>query len=247
MKQYLILILVILGFRSVAQVKPTYDDAGSWNTLNLDYAISKKATLVFTQELRIKENYSRLNLLYSELGVDYSIHKLIKTSLVYRFTQKYLDENWFGYRHRFTWDLNFKYKFSRITLGYRNRIQTEYRNLKSSDVGTVPEWYLRCRGSISYQLNKKLSPYFNTEFRYQLRDARNIESEHTWHRVRYQAGLDYKVNNFSKLGIYYLVQREFNSNTIENQYITGLEYSVSLRDTPLFKKDKKKNKKKKGK
>lgn len=234
--------LIAITHQSLAQVKPTYADAGSWNTLNLDYAISKKLAVVFTQEVRIKENYSRLNLFYSELGLEYAINKFIKTSLSYRFTQKYKDENWFGFRHRYTWDINFKYKWEKLTLGYRNRIQAEYKDTYSSENGKIPEWYLRSRFSLSYQVNKKISPYINTELRYQLRDANNIESEGTWHRVRYQAGIDYRLNDFSKVGVYYLIQREYNSNTIENQYITGLEYSVSLKNSPLFKKKKKKKK-----
>ena len=247
MRLFILIYISFMGVVSIgqAQVKPTYSDAGSWNTINLDYAISKKMTMVYTQEMRIKENYSRLNLFYSEFGLDYSINKYIKTSISYRFTQKLKDENWFGFRHRFTWDVNFKYKLNKLSLAYRNRIQGEYKDTYSSENGKIPEWYLRSRGSVSYQLNKKISPYFSTEFRFQLRDVNNIESEGKWHRVRYQTGIDYRLNDFSKIGIYYLIQQEFNSNTIENQYITGLEYSLSLKSSPLFSKKKKKKKKKK--
>jgi hypothetical protein len=41
------------------------------------------------------------------------------------------------------------------------------------------------------------------------------------------------------VGVYYLMQRLFNVPSDENLYITGLEYSMSLKDSPLFKKKKK--------
>lgn len=229
--------LTSIGF---AQVKPTYSDAGSWNTLNLDFALNKKFSVLLTQELRLKENYSRLNLLYTEFGLEYAPNKIFKTSLVYRMTDKYMDENVFSYRHRLMWDIGLKYKFNRIGINYRNRVQVEYRNVMSSLTGTIPEWYWRARFGINYQLTKKIVPYFSTEFRYQLRDIRNEESQELWHRVRFQLGVDYKPNKYSKIGLYYLVQRAFNTNTLEHQYITGLEYSVSLKDSPIFKKKKKK-------
>jgi hypothetical protein len=92
-------------------------------------------------------------------------------------------------------------------------------------------------------LNKKLSPYFSAETRYQLFDPRRVISQDQWHRIRLQAGFDYKLNKFSKVGMYYLVQRVFNVANIENIYITGLEYSISLKDSPLFKKNKNSSKK----
>lgn len=213
-----------------------YSDAGSWNTLSIDYALNKKWAIVFTEELRIKENYGRLNLLYTNLGMEYSYGKHIKTSLVYRFIDKYMDENNFSFRHRLSWDASYKTKLKKLILSYRHRLQVEVKTLNSSETGKIPEWYSRSKFEIGYQVSPKLSPYFSTELRYQLKDPRNVESEHTWHRTRYQFGVDYRLNKFSKAGIYYLIQREYNVSIPENLYITGLEYSISLASTKWFKK-----------
>jgi hypothetical protein len=244
MKAYFLLLIyfLLLSNFSKAQFSPSFEDAGMWNTLSVDYAISKKTALLFTEELRLNENYTRLNLLYTNIGVEHNINKHFKTSLVYRFINKYNEDNFFEFRHRLMWDITAKQKISRFTLAYRHRLQVEYRNIMTSETGFVPEWYSRHKVDISYQLSKKATPYVSAETRYQLYDPRRVISQDKLHRIRFQAGLDYKLNKFSKVGVYYLVQRVFNVANIENIYITGLEYSISLKDSPLFKKKKKSSK-----
>ena len=226
-------------YTSNAQFSPTYSDAGMWNTFSLDYAINKKVSVLFAEELRIKENYTRLNLFYTNIGVEYTLNKYIKTSIVYRPIQKILDDNTFSNRHRLMWDASIKYKIKKISLSYRHRLQVEAKNIQSSELGHVPEWYSRNKIEIGYQATKKINPYIAIEMRFQLADPRLISAYHQWDRIRYQFGVDYKLNGFSKVGVYYLMQRLFNVPSDENLYITGLEYSMSLKDSPLFKKKKK--------
>lgn len=208
---------------------PIYPDAGSWNTFNVNYGITKKITFLYTQECRFRENYSRLNLFYTNLGIEYKANKYFKTSLVYRWIDKYMDEDRFSFRHRLMWDATVKYPYKKLSLSYRHRLQVEGRNFQSSDAGKIPEWYSRNKFELGYDITKKLSPYVSGEFRYQLHDPRSIESEHTWHRTRWAFGVDYQYSPKSKFGIYYLIQREYNVSTPENLYITGLEYALSLK------------------
>lgn len=225
-----------------AQISPSYSDAGMWTTFSADFGLNKKTSIIFAEELRIRENYSRLNLFYTNIGLEYALNKYIKTSLVYRPIQKYLDDNTFSNRHRLMWDASVKYKIKKFSFSYRHRLQVEAKNIQSSELGHVPEWYSRNKVEIGYQATKKLAPYFSIEMRYQLADPRLITAYHEWDRVRYQMGVDYKLNGFSKMGVYYLIQKLFNVNSSEYLYITGLEYSISLKDSPLFKKSKKKKK-----
>ncbi len=212
-----------------AAISPSYPDAGSWNTFSISYMLNKKFSLLFTEELRFRENYSRLNLFYTNLGVEYKANRYFKTAIVYRWIDKYMDEDVFSFRHRLMWDATVKYPIKKFTLAYRHRLQVEGRNMQSSESGFMPEWYSRSKLDLSYSLNKKVSPYFSTEFRYQIRDPRNVESDGTWHRTRLQAGIDYEYSKKSKFGIYYLIQFEYNVSAPENIYITGLEYSLSLK------------------
>ena len=231
-KKYILCIVFFAFFLTSTFAKthsPFYPDAGSWNTFSCSYALNKKFAILFTEELRIKENYSRLNLFYTNLGFEYKFNSHFKTSLVYRWVDKYMEYDQFSFRHRLMWDATVKQGYKKFTFSYRHRLQTEIRNVQTSDAGSIPEWYSRNKFEISYDISKRISPYYSTEFRYQFHDPRNVESDRTWHRIRYQAGIDYKLTKSSKAGIYYLIQHEYNAMAAENLYITGLEYSLNLK------------------
>lgn len=218
--------IILFNFKLKAQI--IYPDAGSWNTFNVDYKLNKKLSGVFTEELRFKENFSRLNLFYTNLGLEYKLSDVLKVAVVYRFIEKYQDDNSFSFRHRIMFDLTLKKKFSKIGFSYRQRIQAEKRNIYSSDIGYLPEWYSRNKFTLKYAPDKLYTPYAAIELRYQFRNPREWQSDNTLHRIRYSLGIDYKINKKSTFGIYYLIQREFNVVNPQNLYIVGLEYSISL-------------------
>lgn len=205
-----------------------YPDAGSWNTFNLEYSLNSKFTGLFTQECRIKENFSRLNLFYTNLGVEYKVAKNFKAALVYRWIDKYQDDNSYSFRHRIMLDLTAKHKFGKLTFSYRNRTQVESRDLYSSAAGAVPEWYSRNKFGIKYDMGKRYTPFASAELRYQFHDPRAVESDGTWHRGRYVLGAEYKINNKNTFSAYYLIQNEWNVSTPQTIYIIGLEYTLSL-------------------
>ena len=205
-----------------------YPDAGSWNTLNIEKGINSKLTVLFTEELRLKENFSRLNLFYTNLGLEYKLIKNFKAALVYRCIDKFQNDNTFSYRHRLMLDLTCKYKFGNVTVSYRNRTQVEERDIYSSDQGRNSEWYSRNKFASKYDPGKRYVPFASVEFRYQIHDPRNIESDKTWHRDRYVLGAEYKINNKNTFAVYYLIQREYNVLSPQNLYIIGLEYTLSI-------------------
>ena len=86
----------------------------------------------------------------------------------------------------------------------------------------------RSRFEAKYDLGTKVTPYISVELRYQLSAPRQVESDGTWHRIRYAGGINYELNKRNTLGAYYLIQNEFNVSSPQNQYIIGLEYSISL-------------------
>ncbi len=225
---YIIITLFITFTNNKLYAQVIYPDAGSWNTINVDYKINKKLSTVFTEELRFKENFSRLNLLYTNLGLEYKFSDVFKAALVYRFIEKYQDDNSFSFRHRLMLDLTLKKKFGKIGLSYRQRIQAEKRDIYSSDIGYLPEWYSRNKFTLKYDTDKRYTPYVAIELRYQIKNPREWQSDNTLHRNRYSLGVDYKINKKSTFGFYYLIQREYNIVNPQNLYIVGLEYSISF-------------------
>jgi hypothetical protein len=220
-----VLIMFVISNYTYAQLN---NDAGLWNTFSIQYPIKKNYSINFDQELRLKENYSRLNLLYTNIGVSYK-RKGLKIEPSYRFIQRInLDGN-FSFRHRLSLDVNYKKKFGKFAISERARYQAEVKNVYSSTRAFLPEQYFRLRTMLDYNINDNYSIYYSCELRYQI-DVPNsdVVFNGTWHRIRNVIGVDYKINSKNIIGVYYLVQNEFNISPPENIYITGLQYSLGL-------------------
>ena len=203
-------------------------DFGFWNTLNFEHKLTDELNLSLTQEIRFKENVSRLNRFYTQLGLEYKLAKKVKTSLSYRFTQRLEDENYFSLRHRLIWDLNFKKSVDKFTFSYRHRLQSEVKKYYSSKLGKLPEWFYRHKLQVKYELNKRIEPYFATEAQIQLYDAGKMVDNNELNRVRFKVGTDIKLSAKKTFGIYYGFQNEFATAKENDIYILGLEYSIKF-------------------
>lgn len=204
------------------------NDAGFWSTFTLQHEIKKKFILTIDQEFRLRENYSRMNLLYTNIGIAYK-SKNWKFEPSYRFINKFDLDGSISFRHRIMFDLIYKKKFGNFSISERARYQAEVKNVYSSDRAFLPEQYLRMRTMLDYNINDDYTVYYSCELRYQI-DVPNsdVVFNKTWHRIRNVLGVDYKINKKNSVGVYYLVQNEFNISPPENIYITGIQYSVKL-------------------
>lgn len=228
MRKIALLLLLISGLtlQSFAQVT---NDAGLWCTFNVDKNLNKKFGVFLTEEYRVRENFTQNNLFYTDLGFFYKPADFIKISLAYRSIEKFQLDNTISFRHRGMLDIILKKTFGKFAVSYRQRLQAEVRNVYSSEIGNIPEWYSRNKFQIKYDFGKPVTPYISVEFRYQINDPRMLESNKLWHRARYIAGIDYKKNDKHSFGLYYLFQTEFNVLTPQNIYILGVEYSLTFK------------------
>ncbi|MFL5765377.1 MAG: DUF2490 domain-containing protein [Bacteroidia bacterium] len=229
MKKIIALFLFLsAGSVLFAQATKASQDAGLWATLNVEKKLSDRFNVLFTEECRLRDNYSRVNLFYTDIGLETNVAKFLKVALCYRNIQKSTDPGFYSFRHRFMLDITLKKKFGNFVLSYRQRIQREARNIYTSERGYLPEWYSRNKFGVKYDFGKRITPYVSAEFRYQLHDPRMMESDQTWHRARYVAGIDYELGKKSSLGLYYLMQHEWNVKTPQTIFITGVEYNFKF-------------------
>ncbi len=223
---------VLFLFISFGIVKHTFaqstNDAGLWTTFNVNKKIKKNLGVFLTEEYRLRENFSQTNLFYTDLGIEVRPLNFLKVSFAYRMIDKYLINKTFSYRHRLMLNITLRQKFGNVYLSYRQRLQSEVRNVYSSAIGSIPEWYSRNKFELKYNIHKPITPYVAVEFRYQINNPRAVESNGQYHRNRYFVGLDYKKSDRHSFGLYYLIQREYNVSAPQNLYIIGLEYSLSL-------------------
>lgn len=206
------------------------NDAGMWATLSIQHALSKKVNFVIDQEFRLKENYQRINLFYTNIGVDYKMNKFIKISPTYRAIQKKRLEGTYSYRHRLMLDVTVKKKFNKFTLSERVRYQAEVQDLYTSKKGKLYEQFLRFKTDLKYSATEKITPYFSCELRYQIHAPRGDgpRYDNGFHRIRNALGLEYELNKKNSMNIYYLYQTEFNISTPESIYILGIGYTLTI-------------------
>lgn len=210
------------------RAQKVFKDAGMWNTLSFKHKLNKKIALLLTEEFRLKENYSQVNLTYTELGVEYTLNKNIKTSLVYRAIQKFQYDNPLSYRNRLQWDIGLKKNFGKFGINYRHRLQTEVKDYFTSENGRYKEWFSRHKIGVKYNITERLAASFSGEYRLQISDPRSPEYDKGFHRQRYQGGFSYEINKKQDFGIYYLYQNEFTMQNLTDIYILGIEYSFEF-------------------
>ncbi len=227
MKKAIIIVLLFSTLNAVA-TKPVYPDFSLWNTLNVTYKLNAKVGLLFTQEWRLRENASRLNLFYTNLGVTYNITKGFKTGLIYRHIDKYLlDEQRFSFRNRIMWDLSYKHDYQNWNFSYRHRAQFEWMDFLTSELGRSPQMFSRNKFEVGYEFGN-FQPYISSEIRIQLTDPRNNQDDDNIGRNRVIVGMDYSVNKYFNCGAYFLNQREFNTVTPQILYLVGLQFNFKL-------------------
>ncbi len=227
MKKTILTFLIFTGFVHTSSAQAT-DDAGLWCTFNVEKNFNQKFGIFITEEYRARENFSQSNLFYTDLGLSYRPADFLKISLSYRCIEKFIEDDAISFRHRGMLDISLKKKFGNFALSYRQRIQAEVRNVYSSEIGNLPEWYSRNKFQIKYDFDKPVTPYIASEIRYQIVNPRMVESNGLWTRARYFVGLDYKKNDRNTFGLFYMIQREWNISAPQNLYILGLEYTLTL-------------------
>lgn len=225
MRKLLVILIVCFTAPVLAQKN---QDFWQWTTISLEKSLGQKFTLKLDEEIRLYDNASRLNLTYTNLGLAYKIAGPFRTAFTYRFIQKKEDDGSFSLRHRLMLDLIFKYKIKPVGFTYRSRIQGQVRDVNSSPDGGVPEKYWRNKFDFKFDFDKPYGPYVSAEFRYQFRNNRLIESNNNWGRARYYIGCDYKINDGNELGVYYMIQKNFNVIDPETDYTLGISYTLDL-------------------
>lgn len=221
-------IIFIVFYTTISNAQKVLKDAGMWNTLGFTHKFNKRFALLITEEFRLKENFSQVNLTYTEVGFEYTLNKNVKTSLVYRNIQKFQYDNPLSFRNRMQWDIGLKKGLGKFGINYRHRLQGEVKDYSTSENGHFTEWFSRHRIGMKYKISEKWSTAISGEYRMQISDPRSPEYNGGFHRQRYQAGFTYKINSKQDFGFYYLYQNEFNIQNLTDIYILGLEYSLEF-------------------
>lgn len=230
MRIKIILLFSGIFLLSLVCISQPSNDAGLWTTLTIQKPINKKVTFVIDQEFRLKENFQRINLFYTNIGVDYKLSKSIKISPTYRAIQKKRLEGTYSFRHRLMLDVTLKKKFTKLTLSERVRYQAEVQDFNTSKKGKLAEQFLRFKTDLKYSATEKITPYISCELRYQIRAPRGDGPlyNNAFHRIRNVLGAEYQINKKNSMEVYYQFQTEYNISSPESTYIIGIAYKLEI-------------------
>jgi hypothetical protein len=224
---FFLIAFILCFFISSAQQS---NDAGMWNTLTIKHNVTKKVSLVIDQEFRLRENYQRINLFYTNVGIDYKPIKLLKISPTYRVVQKKRLEGTYSFRHRLMLDVTAKKKLNKIEVSERVRYQIEVQDFYTSKKGKLAEQFLRFKTDVKYAATEKITPYYSCELRYQIHAPRGDGPlyDNGFRRIRNVLGVEYDINKKNSINVYYLIQNEFTISTPETIFILGIGYTLTI-------------------
>lgn len=216
----LVLFVMVCGSKAVGQV----NDAGLWLSVSLEKKLTPGFSLHLDDELRLNENITEAGTHFTEFGGEYTILKGLSAGIYYRFTQKRRVDDSYSKRHRYYAELSYRRKIHKISFTLRERFQTQYADMYSSDKGLVPEFYLRSKLTVKTKLMKATQIFANTEIFYPLSNPDRNEID----GLRVAAGLEYNLKKYGLIEGFYMINKEINVKNPLTDYIIGLGYSYTF-------------------
>ncbi|MBA3704466.1 MAG: DUF2490 domain-containing protein [Bacteroidetes bacterium] len=196
------------------------NDAALWAKIRLEKLVTPRILIHFKEAVRIGQNFTQPNYAYSDIGLTFKINKNIYTSLNYRFTSKRQVENFLSIRHRFYFTLSLKKKIRPICIITRFILLSQFKDIYTSEEGMVPQYYLRSKVTVRYDLNR-FSPYEAAELITNITRWSQLQSD----RYRLFAGCKYEFNKFNELDLYYMVEKHINQENPITNYVVGIGYT----------------------
>ena len=212
--KFILTILISIPVFIKAQV---VSDAKLWTGISVSKTYND-FEFSFSEELRMDENFTHVDKLFSEIGADYKITKQLHVAINYRFNRDndYESGN-YDLKNRFDIGFSYKQKYENFQFSFRTKIQTQPSPSDASN-----PTYSRNKFSIKYDLDSPFTPFLSYEFYYQFNDERVIN------RSRISLGTKYKINDNNAVKLFYIFENRFNTKNLAYNHIWGISYSIKL-------------------
>lgn len=198
-------------------------DFGIWTSLTLKHKFTTKSSVEFGFQERQNRNLITSDSWLAEAGFEYKFSKDFSASVNYRFIAKN-ELEYFSSRHRGYVDLKYKFKWNKISVNLRERIQSQIKDVYSSETGKIPEYISRTKALFKYDLGEKYTPYLAVEMYFQIQIPN--ESFQKISRFRYETGMDYDFDLIHQLNFFILYQQ--NLESVINDVVFGVGYTFNF-------------------
>lgn len=214
------IVLLLTCIFCFSQAKTQVNDAGLWLKLSAEKKITQKFSAQFSHSLRCYENISELGTSFSEIGISYKIIKPLTVAGFYRFSQKKRVDDFYSNSHRYSFYLAYRLKIKQFKISFREQFQSRYKDIGTSEFGSIPKNHLRSKIDLKYDLEKKYTPYVSGELFYEIGEY--IDN------MRYKAGVEYEINKFHTIDVSYMIDKEMNVKNPWTNYVIGLGYNLTF-------------------
>lgn len=215
-----LLIIVLTGSQAMAQRQ----DFRTWYSVELEGELFNLIDFSLTPEIRLRENSSMLDAVLGEVDISVPVTKFLRLGTEYRHEYEFRsDRN--NNNDRFGIYGELDEKIRRFRIAYRGMYLYEYTNLNTRELGLVPETLQRHRVSVKYRKKK-------SDFTFGLAAEIFMIMKPEWMRyqdkIRYTAGVQYRLTKKINLGINYKFQKEYYENNPLTSHIisTGIEFEL---------------------
>jgi hypothetical protein len=217
--------LIFLPLVSQAQDGTYYtiQDFETWTSIDLRYKPTKKLRLSLSQQLRLKDNTSTLDVNFTQLGLKYKLADFLSIGFASRLITENDNEGKIqGNEKHLRWhgDIEFRHSIDRFAMKYRIRYQNKDELEETSDeiIKTV-----RFKVASTYNIRDwKIDPTFSAEL------FNGITVNEGIFKIRYTLGSNYKLKKGS-IGAFVRTENELFGDYPKRTNIMGIKYKFTIK------------------
>jgi len=248
-KKSILLIISVILITTVKVNAQDSEANGIWTSIGINKDITKYWSAGIEAEYRTLGFTAERERTSFQIASDYEILKNLKIGIGYSLMSVYDDYKFsndsirvhYQDRNRFYGQLNYRLKFGNFSLSFRERAQLTYKDesdrINAAGIKNTnrinPDLIWRNRFKLQYSKKKlAFSPYISFESYFMMNDPEIIriynndltsfnETSSYFNKMRYAAGIEYKINKKHAVELYGILSSE---RAVEEVKVSGPNY-----------------------
>lgn len=220
------LTLLIIILSATCHISKAQEDWGSATSFEISQKIFNNISLSIEEELRLRDKFSSIDRFGTSFDLGYKPFEFLKIGTIYNPIIKNHEKRGWELRHRYYLYLTGSYTYKNFSVSLRERFQSTYRvGIDKTRKRANPRNYLCSRLKIEYNIKKYgLEPHVSFEFFRTL----NNPIENSIDKLRYVAGISYKINKKNNIDLFYRYTTETEDDEIIKTNMIGLGYALKF-------------------
>jgi hypothetical protein len=200
-------------------------DLGAVLSLELEKEYSRFFSLSIEEEIRLINNNTGFDRSVTSLGANWTLPGgKLKTGAHYAFLYKYNDDHLYEPRHRIRLSVHYREILEPLTLSWRGRLQSTYRDENRGAYRVNPRHVLKNRIRAEYAIwGSPWKPAVSCELSNDLNDPKSNAPT----RIRYQGGVSWRLNRTDYLDFFIRFDRHTSGEDADALFL-GIEYKIKL-------------------